>query len=67
VSADATLYFDLDADGVIVGASGVGTGMAVGRDIRIAQMLIARRACPAPERLADPTCKLKLLLQMEAA
>jgi 3-phenylpropionate/trans-cinnamate dioxygenase ferredoxin reductase subunit len=67
VSADATLYFDLDADGVIVGASGVGTGTAVGRDIRIAQMLIARRACPAPERLADPTCKLKLLLQMEAA
>lgn len=67
VSADATLYFDLDADGVIVGASGVGSGTAVGRDIRIAQMLIARRACPAPERLADTTCKLKSLLQMEAA
>jgi 3-phenylpropionate/trans-cinnamate dioxygenase ferredoxin reductase subunit len=58
---DAVLLFHLDGDGVLVGASGIGHG-ALGRDIRIAQMLIERRACVDPAKLADPSVKLKALL-----
>jgi 3-phenylpropionate/trans-cinnamate dioxygenase ferredoxin reductase subunit len=45
-----------------VSASGIGTGNAVARDIRIAEMLIAREAHPDPAQLADPGVKLKALL-----
>ncbi len=42
-------------------AAGVGPGNAVARDIRLAEMLIARRAAPDPEMLADPAFALKSL------
>lgn len=57
------ILFHLAADGRLVAASGVGPGNAVARDIRLAEMLIAREAHPDPAVLADPASKLKSLLR----
>ena len=40
------ILFHLRADGRIVGATGLGTVGSIGRDIRLAQALIAAHACP---------------------
>ena len=56
-----TLYFHLKA-GRLVGASAFGPIGKVAREIRLAEMLIARRAQPSPAALADPSVKLKALL-----
>ncbi|AZN97411.1 ferredoxin reductase [Mesorhizobium sp. M9A.F.Ca.ET.002.03.1.2] len=58
----AFILFHLTQDGRLVAASGIGPGNAVARDIRLAEMLIARRATPAPEALGSQTVKLKSLL-----
>lgn len=58
----AFLLFHLAEDGRLVAASGVGVGAAVARDIRLAEMLIAKRAKPRPDQLAAPDIKLKALL-----
>jgi 3-phenylpropionate/trans-cinnamate dioxygenase ferredoxin reductase subunit len=58
----ARLFFHLAADGRLVAASGVGPTGKVARDIRLAEMLIARRAVPEPGSLASPAVKLKALL-----
>ena len=60
-TADALLLFHLRSDGTLAAASGVGTG-AVGRDVRVAQLLIERGARVEPSELADPSVKLKTLL-----
>ena len=62
-----TVLFHLDADGRLVGASGVGRGTAAARDLRIAHRLIAQRAVPARDRLADADQSLKALLVREPA
>jgi len=58
----ARLFFHLAGDGRLVAASGVGPTGKVARDIRLAEMLIARRAAPERESLASPAVKLKALL-----
>jgi 3-phenylpropionate/trans-cinnamate dioxygenase ferredoxin reductase subunit len=58
----AFLLFHLAQDGRLVSASGIGKGNAVARDIRLTEMLIARRAHPDMAQLADPAVKLKALL-----
>lgn len=58
----AFLLFHLGGDGRLVAASGIGRGNAVARDIRLAEMLIARSARPKPADLAAPEVKLKALL-----
>jgi 3-phenylpropionate/trans-cinnamate dioxygenase ferredoxin reductase subunit len=58
----AFILFQLDEDERLVAASGLGRGNTVARDIRLAELLIARRAKPSPERLAAPEVKLKALL-----
>lgn len=58
----AFLLFHLAADGRLVAASGIGPGAAVGRDIRLAEMLIARRARPPRPALAQAETRLKSLL-----
>jgi 3-phenylpropionate/trans-cinnamate dioxygenase ferredoxin reductase subunit len=58
----AFLLFHLDASGRLVAVSGIGTGGAVARDIRLAEMLIARGAGPDPDALARPEAKLKAML-----
>jgi 3-phenylpropionate/trans-cinnamate dioxygenase ferredoxin reductase subunit len=58
----AFILFHLDDEGTIVAASGIGTGNAVGRDIRLAEMLIATHAKPSTAALGSSTTKLKSLL-----
>ncbi|MFL9934119.1 FAD-dependent oxidoreductase [Paraburkholderia sp. RL18-103-BIB-C] len=61
------VFFALDRDGVLVGASGVGNASEIARDVRVAQALIARRACVEPALLADRSAKLKPLLAAEVS
>lgn len=58
----AFILFHIAADGRLVAASGIGPGNAVARDMRIAEILVARRARPAPAVLVAPETKLKSLL-----
>lgn len=58
----AFILFHLAGDGRLVAASGIGPGNAVARDIRLAEMLIGKRARPAPEALGSQAVKLKSLL-----
>lgn len=56
------VLFHLGPDGRLLAASGIGAGNAVAKDIRLAEMLIARRAHPDPAALTDPAANLKRLL-----
>lgn len=58
----AFVLFHLGPDGRLLAASGVGVGNAVAKDVRLAEMLIARRRHPDPAALADPAVNLKKLL-----
>lgn len=58
----AFLLFHLAEDGRLVAASGIGPGNSIARDIRLAEMLIARRATPQAQKLAHADIKLKSLL-----
>jgi 3-phenylpropionate/trans-cinnamate dioxygenase ferredoxin reductase component len=59
----ALVLFHIAEDGTIKGASGIGLGNAIGRDIKVSEMLIAKGAKPSPEILADATQPLKALLK----
>jgi len=59
---DAMLEFCLTDDGRLVAASGFGPISKVAKDVRLAEMLIARRARPRGAELAAPEVKLKSLL-----
>lgn len=61
-ATDALLKFHLDVSGRLVAASGVGPLGSIAKDIRIAEMLIARKSHPDPEALAQPDYRLKSLL-----
>jgi 3-phenylpropionate/trans-cinnamate dioxygenase ferredoxin reductase subunit len=63
IGADTLLLFHLSEDGTLKGASGIGPGNSIARDIKLAEMLIARGAKPAPEALADPAVQLKTILK----
>jgi 3-phenylpropionate/trans-cinnamate dioxygenase ferredoxin reductase component len=58
----AFVLFHLDADGRLLAASGIGPGNAVAKDVRLAEMMIARRARPDAGALADAGTNLKRLL-----
>ena len=59
----ALVLFHMADDGAIQGVSGIGLGNSIGRDVKIAEMLIAKNAKPSPDILADPTQSLKALLK----
>jgi 3-phenylpropionate/trans-cinnamate dioxygenase ferredoxin reductase subunit len=59
---DAEIRFHLASDGRLVAACGLGPNERIARDVRLAEMLIARRATPDPAALAAPGVKLKGLL-----
>ena len=62
--ADAALVmFHLTSEGRLTGASGIGVGNAFARDVKLAEMMIARGISPAPSQLADSTVQLKALLK----
>ena len=63
VSDQAFIMFHRDASGRLVGASGIGPGNAIARDIKLAEMLIAKSASPASAALSDPAVGLKSLLK----
>ncbi len=56
------ILFHLDNANRLVAASGIGPGNLIARDIRLAEMLIARRASPDASALANPDTRLKSLL-----
>jgi len=58
----ASLTFHLSAEGRLVGASALGAMAQIGKDMRLAEMLIGAEAHPDPTALADPAGKLKALL-----
>lgn len=58
----AFILFHVGPDGSLRAASGIGRGNAVARDIRLAEMLIARGARPVAAQLASPEVKLKALI-----
>lgn len=58
----AGILFHISTDGRLVAASGIGIGNAVAKDIRLAEMLIGKRARPVEASLADAGVKLKSLL-----
>lgn len=62
LSEDSQIIFHLTGNGRLLAASGLGPGGAVARDIRLAEMLIARRSPLDPDKLSDPAFKLKTLL-----
>ncbi|MFC5650605.1 NAD(P)/FAD-dependent oxidoreductase [Paenibacillus solisilvae] len=59
----AKLFFHLDADGRLIAASGMDPGGGISKEIRLAEMLIEKRAKPDPAALANPTVRLKALLR----
>ncbi len=56
------IRFGLDTSGRLVSASGVAEGNGIARDIRVAEMLIARRLTPSPTILANASIGLRELL-----
>ena len=62
IGDNAFILFHLAADGRLVAASGIGPGNTVAKDIRLAEMLIARGATPDTGQLAAADVKLKSLL-----
>jgi 3-phenylpropionate/trans-cinnamate dioxygenase ferredoxin reductase component len=63
VSNDALILFHMAENGTLMGASGIGPGNSIARDIKLAEMMIAKGMKPAPEALADPNVQLKTLLK----
>ena len=57
------ILFQIAADGTLVSAAGAGPSNAVAKDIRLAEMMIARGTKPDPAALADPSTNLKALLK----
>jgi 3-phenylpropionate/trans-cinnamate dioxygenase ferredoxin reductase subunit len=59
---DGFVLFHLDRASRLVAASGFGRGMAVAKDIRLAEMLITAAKPHEPAKLADPAVRLRALL-----
>ena len=62
IGENCFILFHLADNGRLLAASGIGPGNSVARDIRLAEILIAKRAHPDPAALGDPAIKLKSLL-----
>jgi 3-phenylpropionate/trans-cinnamate dioxygenase ferredoxin reductase subunit len=63
VADKAFIIFHRDATGRLVGASGIGPGNSIARDVKLAEMLIGKSAAPSAEALADAGVGLKALLK----
>ncbi|WP_020394449.1 NAD(P)/FAD-dependent oxidoreductase [Thiolinea disciformis] len=63
LSDNSLIEFELDSTGHLVMAAGLGVATAVAKAIRIAELLIAKKAKVAPQLLADPNLNLKKLLK----
>lgn len=63
VNSGATLWFQQDGDNRLCAAAGLGPGNSVGKDIKLAQMLIAKGTIVPAATLQDPAVPLKSLLR----
>lgn len=63
IGEQAFVMFHLDDTGRLVAASGIGLGNSIAREVKLAEMLIAKQASPSAEVLADPSVQLKALLK----
>lgn len=66
IDEESEILFHRDFAGRLVGASGLGPGNRVARDIRLAEMIIAKGLTPHAEALMNPTVSLKSLLASQA-
>jgi 3-phenylpropionate/trans-cinnamate dioxygenase ferredoxin reductase subunit len=57
------IRYGLDSTGRLVSAAAVGPGNAVAKDIRLAEMVVAKRVVVDPAALADPAVSLKQFLR----
>jgi 3-phenylpropionate/trans-cinnamate dioxygenase ferredoxin reductase subunit len=62
IGEDAFILFHLAENGRLVSASGWGPGNRIAKDIRLAEMLIAKHAAPNASELTSPAVNLKSLL-----
>lgn len=60
---NALIQFHLADDGTLMGASGIGPGNSIARDVKLAEMMIAKSIKPDASALADPATQLKALLK----
>jgi len=63
VSENALLLFHLTPEGQLMGVSGIGPGVSIARDVKLAEMMIAKGMSPDAATLADPAVPLKDLLK----
>ena len=63
INDNTLVLFHLADDGTLMGASGIGPGTSIGRDIKMSEMMMAKNMKPSPEVLADPAQPLKALLK----
>ncbi|MGD9527837.1 NAD(P)/FAD-dependent oxidoreductase [Pseudonocardia sp.] len=61
------IWFGLGENGRVVAAAAAGPGNSVAKDVKLAEMLIARGATPPAADLADPGIALKALLRVPVA
>lgn len=59
----ALVVFHFDQSGRLMGASGIGQGNTIAREIKVTEKFIEKRISPAPDALADPLVSLKGLLR----
>ncbi len=57
------ILFHLTENGQLKGVSAIGPGNSIARDVKLAEMLIAKNASPSADQLADPAVQLKALLK----
>ncbi|WP_322044807.1 NAD(P)/FAD-dependent oxidoreductase [Paraburkholderia sp. J67] len=62
LGGDGGILFDLDLDGRLVAVSGFGALEVIGKDMRVARMLVERGGSVDDSLLADPGFKLKGLI-----
>ncbi len=60
---ESLILFHVAESGQLMGASGIGPGNGIARDIKLAEMLMAKQASPDAAALADPAIQLKSLLK----
>ena len=63
LSGEAFVIFHVSAEGHLMGASGIGPGNSIAREVKLAEMLIAKGINPGPADLANPDVALKSLLK----
>lgn len=60
---EAFILCHLDGENRLVGASGIGRGNSIARDVRLLEMLVGKRSKPDAAVLADGASQLKALLR----